>query len=103
MGTQWNCLDEAILTSIHYLCMVQKRENITDFQLKNSFPRAMKTSNLLDRYVILMVRNIQNRSLRPFRAVLKVVDIMEYQCTSSHAYQNFFAMVNTIKFRENRE
>ena len=54
MGTRWNCLAEAVLTSTHNLCFEQKYENCQNFSSESFHFWVVKFSIYLYRRVFVM-------------------------------------------------
>ena len=54
MGTRWNRLLEAVLTSTHNLCSEQKHENYQNFLSENFHFLVLKVSVYLNRHVFVM-------------------------------------------------
>ena len=55
MGTRWNRLDEAVLTSTHNLCFEQKYEKYQYFSTENFHFLVVRFSVYLNRNVFVMV------------------------------------------------
>ena len=55
MGTRWNRLDEAVLTSTNNLCFEQKCEKISEFLSENFQFLVVKFSVYLNRRIFVMV------------------------------------------------
>ena len=55
MGTRYNRLDEAVLTSTHNLCFEQKYEKYKDFLSENFHFLVVKFSVYLNRRVFVML------------------------------------------------
>ena len=60
MGTHWNCLTEAVLTSTHNLCFEQKYENYQNFSSESFHIWLVKFSMYVNRHVFIMKRKVEN-------------------------------------------
>ena len=58
MGTRWNRLVEAVLTSTHNLCFEQKYEKYQKFSSENFHFLVVKFSVYLNRHVFVMATNL---------------------------------------------
>ena len=56
MGTRYNRLSEAVITSTHDLCFDKNKKNVIFFHLKNTIFTAVKYCSIMHGHVCLMVR-----------------------------------------------
>ena len=72
--------------STHKLCFEQKQGNITDFQLKISFPRALTISVILHKNVIQMEYRSQSLPEYVFTQAIRIEVLMNNNVFARNTY-----------------